>query len=542
MGGNFATCPRRSWRCRYIGLLSPLLFAFIALAHAQTGTDIAYLVNQRYQSTATQCAVDRPLWQCAGVLMRPLSANSGTTFGQLTAQETALQSASVAYVRRDVSTASLASSAGMILSDGFTAAGHGKPYEVRCAYPFVIPLAAGIASHGCNATSDTQPAPPDWSSCAAQGVTNAPGWVAHFNAQGDDVTKQCSLSATVASQFKATLEAHEQVTPTLAAGPTMLLLAAWDPARPETIPVQAFYYDIANGGQLTQAQRYQRQYFSATGQWLPILRVAMSGGASTSFGFDERDQLDYGIALARQLNARFADTSPCPGGLAAFMCNGVIVRVTGYGTGFHSWNPSPTAERLHGVSMTYMRVDARIANVVHGGDTGLIFAPFGAPVQTPLVARCIYPSDGATDVRVEKCGIREIPQSAPCAQLGITTLAAWRAAYVSTTSGYQCSLGVDKDAFDLSLLARTTFSVPPVYGERWNELIVTPWLQNIPAQIPLDAVMYTPESASFRTGAQYIQRDYFNQTGRFLPIIKIDISGSPQAPFSYTPADQATAD
>ncbi|MFJ2995797.1 hypothetical protein, partial [Pandoraea sp. NPDC087047] len=470
--------------------------------------------------------------------------DSAVTFGQLSAQETALQSASVAYVRRDVTTVALASSAGLILADGFTATGQGKPYEVRCAYPFAMPLAADAASHGCNVISDTQPAPPtppEWSSCAGLGVSTVPGWVAYFSAQGSDVAKQCSLSATIASQFKASLEAHEQVSADLADSPTMLLLAAWDPARPETIPLQAFYYDVANGGQLTQAQRYQRQYFDATGQWLPILRMAMTGGVPTAFGFDERDQLDYGIALAQRLNERFGDTSPCPRDQAAFMCNGVIVRVTGYGTGFHSWNPSPTAVRLHGVSMTYMRTDAHIFDVAHGGGVGLIFSPFGAPVQTPLVARCMFPSDGWTDLRADKCGMRSIPQSAPCAQLGITTLEAWRANYVATGYDYQCSLGVDKDAFDLSLLARTTFPATPPYEEWWNELVVAPWPQDVPEQIPLEAVMYTKESADLRAGARYIQNDYFNQTGRFLPIIKVDIPGHPQAPFSYTPGDQGTA-
>ncbi|MFJ2995796.1 hypothetical protein, partial [Pandoraea sp. NPDC087047] len=475
-------------------------------------------------------------------LMRALSGDSAVTFGQLTAQETSLQSASVAYVRRDVTTVALASSAGLILADGFTATGQGKPYEVRCAYPFAMPLAADATSHGCNVVDDGHSTPNDSSSCSGLGVFSAPAWVAHFNAQGSDVSRQCSLSATIASQFKASLEAHEQVSADLADSPTMLLLAAWDPARPETIPLQAFYYDVANGGQLTQAQRYQRQYFDATGQWLPILRMAMTGGVPTAFGFDERDQLDYGIALAQRLNERFGDTSPCPRDQAAFMCNGVIVRVTGYGEGFHSWNPSPSSITRNGVAATYMRVDAGITAIAYEGGEGLIFAPFGAPVQLPLTARCIYPTDANTDIRPDRCGASADPLSVPCAQLGITTLEAWRANYDRTDWYYQCALGVDTAAFNLSLAARTTLPVPQlILQEKWNELIVAPWPQDVPEQIPLEAAMYTTESEDFRAGAQYIQNDYFNQTGQFLPIIKIDIPGHPQAPFSYTPGDQGTA-
>ncbi|MFJ2991548.1 hypothetical protein, partial [Pandoraea sp. NPDC087047] len=319
------------------------------------------------------------------------------------------------------------------------------------------------------------------------------------------------------------------------------LLAAWDPARPETIPLQAFYYDVANGGQLTQAQRYQRQYFDATGQWLPILRMAMASGVSTAFGFDERDQLDYGIALAQHLNARFADTSACPGGVSPYLCNGVIVRVTGYGADFHSWNPSPGAINRKGVSASYLRSDAKVRALAFEGGEGLIFAPFGAPVQLPLVARCIYPADAGTGYRSDVCGSYTSPLSVPCAQLGITTLAAWRANFDQTGWSQQCALGVDTAAFNLSLAARGTFPVPGEWHELWNELIIAPWPQNVPSQLPLEAVMYTTESAAFRTGAQYIQRDYFNQTGRFLPIIRVDVGGSPQAPFSYTPVDQGTA-
>ncbi|MFJ2995245.1 hypothetical protein [Pandoraea sp. NPDC087047] len=274
--------------------------------------------------------------------------------------------------------------------------------------------------------------------------------------------------------------------------------------------------------------------------WALLFAVMAPAHALTGVEYlvNQRDELNFGIALAQRLNARFADTSACPGGEAPYLCNGVIIRETGYSPDFHAWNPSPSSVTRNGVSASYMRADAGVTAIAHQGGEGLIFAPFGAPAQLPLTARCIYPSDAGTDGRADKCGIRTIPLSAPCAQLGITTLEAWRANYDQTKNPYQCALGVDTAAFMLSLAARATFPLPHTRLEQWNEFIIAPWPQDVPAQIPLEAAMYTPESASYRTGAQAIQTDYFNQTGKFLPVIKVDIKGNPQAPFSYSAADQ----
>ncbi|VVD70572.1 hypothetical protein PAQ31011_00579 [Pandoraea aquatica] len=507
--------------------------------YALTGTDVAYLVNQRYQSTVAKCGVDRAAWQCSGVVMRPLSADSGLSFSQLSTDEVALQSVNVAYIRRDLRIAALATSAGMILADGFTAAGQGKAYEVRCTYPFAPPITQDVPSHGCNVAESGQPIPPDLSTCAASGVTDTAAWLADFKAHGEDVAKQCSLSATVARQFKASLEAHEQVSEALAAKPNRLLIVAWDPAKPATIPVQAFYYDVANGGQLMQAQRYQRQYFEATGQWLPILRASIGGAGGTAFGFDERDQLDYGIALVRKINARFAETSDC-GAQPLYVCSGVIFRITGYGPTFHSWNNSPSSVTLDGVATVFMRTDSRTTVIPWGFGEGFVFDVIGAPTQTPLIPRCAYPADGYTNHRTNRCGQTSSPLSASCAGQGITTLAQWQTHFAQAKWTNQCSFGIDKAAFALMVAAHSSLPVPSVPKEHgWTELVFKPWPDDIPTQLPIQAIFFTPESLA---GAQYIQRDYMDTTGRFLPILKLDIVGSPDAPFSYSVDDQGTAE
>jgi len=505
--------------------------------HALTGADVAYLVNQRYQSSVTQCALNRPAWMCSGVLMRALPGDASQPFAQLTAQELASQSANVAYVRHDVRTSGLATSAGFILADGLTAAGWGKPLAVRCAYPVAVTPAADTASHGCDLLAAAAASPPDLSSCLPNGVTDAPGWMTLFTGNGSDVNRQCSFSATVAKQFKASLDAHALVTDALAAGPNNVLVAAWDPAKPETIPVQAFFYDVSHGGQLIQAQRYQKQYFDATGAWVPILRMGFGPQQGATYGFDETDQLDEGFRVADRLNARYADVSPtCPGGRPAFYCNGVIVRIAAASAEFHAWNPSPSAVGRDGVPFSYMRADAGVTSLIDArGGTGFIMRESGAPTGYPLTLRCEFPSDGWTGSRYESCYSNADHRF--CDEMGVTTIASWQAHYLTTSLGTQCPFRPDAASFQMSIEARRHF---PNENPRhaYNELVIRPWPQNIPLSLPLEAFISVDDGVA---EARYLQQDYLAQTGRFLPVIRVIPTAAAGGVFVYVPDDQIAA-
>ncbi|VVE06866.1 hypothetical protein [Pandoraea anhela] len=507
-------------------------------AYAIDGTDIAYLMNQRYQATPSKCAANRPAWMCAGVLVRPLPGDASASLTYLTESERALGSANVAYLRRDLGTSELSTSAGIIFADGFTAAGWQLPLSPRCVYPVAVAPPSGTPSNGCDLTSPvTRAAEPG--SCAAHNVTDAAGWLQHFASADNDPGKQCSLNAANDQQFASTLQAHQAADPRVATNAVVMLLPAWQPDAVQKLPIQAFFYDVNHGGQLPQAQRYQRQYFDATGKWLPILRVAIAAGA-TSFGFDERDQLDDGERVAARLNARFADVRECPGDQSAFVCSGVIVRITGYGENFHSWNLSPTNIRLNGVATTWMRLDAEVSGLAYGAGEGFAFSALDAPAQVKLEPQCFYPSDGYTSLRETRCGKWPThPTSASCASLGIRTLSQWQAHYAVTSYMHQCSLGVDKTSFQLGIDARRTLKKPHTIAESWNELILAVWPADIPTSLPIEAIVYTPGRLA---GAQYIQQDYWSVTGRFLPVIQVDVAKRPQAPFVYAPADQASAD
>ena len=151
--------------------------------------------------------------------------------------------------------------------------------------------------------------------------------------------------------------------------------------------------------------------------------------------------------------------------------------------------------------------------------------------------RCIYASNATTNSRQDKCGkYGNVDQSRPCAEQGIDNLQKWQANYQQMGAVKQCSLGVDKAAFALSMQA--TNSVLSTNRSSWNEAILAIWSQNIPIQLPLEAIFYTEGGVA---GAQYVQRDYFQQTYRFLPILKLKMGLGQASPFSYFFSDQISS-
>ncbi len=509
-----------------------------------SGADEAMLLNRRYGLTVKSCGVDKPAWYCSGLLMRDITA-AANQFWTLNTTENSIQSVAHTYLRKDVPGADTASGPriGMVLADLPTAVAAGKPYAIRCVYPEEATFKVSDPDYGCNLTGTALSPNPDSndnSSCAAVGVINASQWKDEYLTTAPTI--QCSFNAQLSDPFNQALQANVMVRSSKGGRNVQLQAVAWDTDHPETIAIEALYYSLDGSKPLLpEAQARQLAYYQATGIWLPLLRY--QPGADTPFGYDETDQLYYGETVVNRVNARYFDTTDCPNNMAAYMCNGVLLRFTGYSTAYHSWNPSPKAVEHKGVSFVFYRADLHIDLYLlgnqAGGGVGLIHRELAAPAQHPLTMLCVYPSDGATNLRTEKCGTYlGTATSGPCIDQSppVTDLASWQAQYERTTLVSQCSLGVDKDAFDLSILARSTFTSPPARAsEYWNEPVIAVWPENIPAQLPLEAILYIEGRLP---GAQYIQRDYFQQTRRFLPILKVNTASGVAPPFAYVPGDQ----
>ncbi|WP_373947465.1 hypothetical protein [Pandoraea sputorum] len=298
---------------------------------------------------------------------------------------------------------------------------------------------------------------------------------------------------------------YGQTLPTCAAcarSPNAVGVSLWNVNTPAALDVEAIYYDVSAGGQLMQALRYQNDYFAATGQWVPILRASLTGGDGTAFGFDERDQLMWGFTVVRDLEARYADTRMvCPGNTPGYQCSGVLIRVTGSGPTFRSWNPSPAAVRDGAVSWSYVRRDMNMTATA-GTGPGLLLHELQYPSAYTPQWRCAYAVNGSTSGTPGRC---TRPGALP-----------------ATAAGFQ--------AF---VTARQSIRGPH------NEIILPAWPQNIPDDLPLQGIFYTVDTS--RSGAQSIQQDYMGTTGHFMPVLSVRLTMAPGAIFRFVPAEQTGA-
>jgi len=304
------------------------------------------------------------------------------------------------------------------------------------------------------------------------------------------------------------------------------------------MPILGLYYDVTQTGSLLGAQKDQRDYFNATGDWLPILRVDLSQAPGAVFGFNQQEQLYVGYQVAARLNARYADSSPaCRGNTAAYNCNGVLIRITDASPAFHAWNPSPGSVTRNGVAFSYLRADVFASKLVFGKGQGLIMKELAAPAAYPLTIRCAFPYDGGTNFRSDSCNEHSYaPEvSRPCNEQGIVTGEQWAVHFYTldhTSTG--CSFNGSQSQFEQSIQARS--HLKPEDQANHNEIVIASWPQNFGAQIPLESFFYLQNNA--KPNAQFFQRDYFQTTGRFLPIVFVDLTATDGQVFRYNPDDQ----
>lgn len=304
--------------------------------------------------------------------------------------------------------------------------------------------------------------------------------------------------------------------------PPELLVQNWGPVAPTQLPVQALFH-LGTVAGLKAALRDQRTWFEATGEWLPILRLDPAD-PEYPFGFDQREQMYNGYQIASRINQRYQDTATtCRDGTSALHCNGVIIRGTGYGTGFKSWNPSPNSVSRDGVSFSVVRSD--INTIAAVGQEGLIFTELGRPMLHQVRFRCLYPANAGTSVIPNSC-------RATCLSQNITTVATWRASY-GANPGLSCTFQDTPAEVQLNNDVRQ--------GQPWEtghtELIIGAWPQNIPRQLPIEAFFHQNDPGL--AGARYIQNDFLQEAGIFVPILKVELGAAPGSKFLFNPASQS---
>jgi hypothetical protein len=100
-----------------------------------------------------------------------------------------------------------------------------------------------------------------------------------------------------------------------------------------------------------------------------------------------------------------------------------------------------------------------------------------------------------------------------------------------------CSFGGDQVPFELALRARVDWE-QEIAAMQHMEVMLSTWPQDIPEQLPLEAVFYTVGKAEGLNAARFIQTDLAQTSGRVVPIVRF-AEDPALLPFSYFPEDQA---
>ncbi|MEB0094453.1 hypothetical protein QN408_24915, partial [Pseudomonas sp. CCI4.2] len=253
-----------------------------------------------------------------------------------------------------------------------------------------------------------------------------------------------------------------------------------------------------------------------------------------------------GEDAAKAINARYRDTrDSCSGDTPAYYCDGVVIRATENGN-FDPWDPSPSAVKLGGVSFSYMRVDAHVDSLYH--NSGFIFFDQNSAIaqQKAPVYLCIYAYDAGTIVGVRSnsgCGLK--PRSVPaadlssCSSVNVRTVEQWYT-YTQTllNRDYQCSLST-ADAVQFATSYQVRAKRPPNMEALWNEIMITTWPQDYGASLPIEAFFYKTSASAGLAEAKAYQTKFKNKTGRWVPIVRLNLAQLNGEPFSYAATDQA---
>lgn len=261
-----------------------------------------------------------------------------------------------------------------------------------------------------------------------------------------------------------------------------------------------------------------------------------------SFGPLTQDQISYynrygrNMAQIMRMQYRRAITE-CPNGEPAYACSGIMLRaLSGFSTKWHAWAPSPHAKRAGTMSFSWLRSDAKFKGFAFGYDSGYVLFParMHPGYLIDYTARCYFPTDGATYERDNHgCGATTqlFPNdSKSCDQYDITTVEKWRQHYfaVADRQHHQCAFMLDNDkgttrrTFQLALKAEA--SLGDIAFNDVNEFKLNLWPHDINAKrLPLEAFFYQNGKNGGLEHARNYQRDFYQQTHRFVPVIRLDM-------------------
>ncbi|SQF98660.1 putative halovibrin [Paucimonas lemoignei] len=263
-----------------------------------------------------------------------------------------------------------------------------------------------------------------------------------------------------------------------------------------------------------------------------------------------------GTDVAWLMNYYYSRTlDDCGEGRPLDQCSGLRIRGTDSMEAFEPWDPSPNSVKSGGVSMSFLRKDMKYEDLGLKKANGFVLKPndFIDEGEKEINTLCFFPLDAWTDTRndggcsdnyLTKDYLEKICQSA-----GINTAEQWLADYRRTKNNHQKECGFeikdrpdDADAFWQGVRARRLIQNDAEAIRTQTEIRVPTWGQDEDAQLPILAFIYTPNPglASGLEKARDDQKRYYLKTGKWVPVIRVDLptSNAADARFTYNEGDQ----
>lgn len=294
--------------------------------------------------------------------------------------------------------------------------------------------------------------------------------------------------------------------------------------------------------------------------------VSLLAAAVACIGFSALASADIGTDTAQLLTTMYNDTRADCGSATqpAYLCSGVMLRATTPSVAYQFYSVSPNAQKIGGISVSYLRRDAKYQHLAFAMTSGFIFdnAADNPEGHVDHQVKCSFPLDGATDSRGDGgCGdyqrddhVAKVVEGY-CDRIGVINAEQWVNRYFDAKGAYRASNGMfcafdvrqgqpgSAEAFRQSLRSEALLAARGLKfnGGKFqeNELILTPWSIAAPRSPSILASFYV--NASGLAGARLSQVQWYQATRQVLPAIALALPNSFQedARFAYQADQQA---
>ncbi|NID15130.1 N-acyl homoserine lactonase [Luteibacter yeojuensis] len=258
------------------------------------GPTVARHLTERYTDVSANCgSAQRPSFLCSGVLFRATVPGPYHSWNPNPSNPKG--TVSFSWLRKDAKFRTIYTprySNGFIFLPNVYADDYGfHETEVVCVYP-IDAHTDSRSDLGCGPLPNN---PSASATCSKLGITTGAAWVAHYR-KGNVPEYMCSFyvsigTANSAVTFSRMGEAMRSLPETFYAitpgrsYTNELLVRAWPQNIHATVPIEAFFYQMGAINGLANAQADQRDFFTTSRRWVPVIRMTMPQAASQDATF-----------------------------------------------------------------------------------------------------------------------------------------------------------------------------------------------------------------------------------------------------------------